>query len=179
MSELLFAAGYFGLPHDDGEYRVLGHSPDFPSAAVMALASLGRSFGWRPAGDGSAGTDRRFEDCIALWPAVDGVLVARLRDAGADEHGRPHSLAIDAAWLPDPAEPSLLAQCLSLAAWPLPTGDPASPLRLRPAPATDDLVERVRRNGRGPLLVAGHRNYYAPAFDNVANGVDSQSGCPG
>jgi hypothetical protein len=164
VTQRTFAAGYFGLPRDGGEYRVLIHSLDFPPTAVSALASLGRSFGWRPVGDGNAGPGRRFESCFALWPAPGGTLVARLLDDGADEHGRPHTLRIEAAWVPDPATPTLLAGCLSPAAWPQPVSDSTSPLSLRPTEPAENVVARLGHNGTQPVLVAGHENWYAPAF---------------
>lgn len=117
------------------DFALLDVPPDFPSSAADELERIGRLLSWR-----SGAAAECCDPCFALWPlppdaagtgsaagvASRAALAIRMLDAGRDDWGRPHTLRLEAAYLPpgrlDPVERRSLLQA---AAWPPPTGSPA------------------------------------------------------
>lgn len=148
---------------DDG-FRVLWASSGFPEEARRALGDIAKGFGLK--GDGG---DTVYAACYALWPlrASQGWVAARLRDAGKDSFGRPHTLAIDAVFVPAD-DVSTATGFLQPVAWP--RGDWSERQRLAVSlPPPDDLLllrmrEKVDVPHRPSVLRAFHRSYFT-SFD--------------
>ncbi len=167
-----YGRGGDGPSSSHDSYRVLGHSPDFPSAAVRALEELAGSVQW--SGGGSA---ERYSDCFALWPLDEpeqGLLLARLSDAGRDEWGRPHALRVEVVFVEACAAsraPEELAALLSPDAWPSANWPgPPEVLRLtpvdRPSRLAKVLTQIAPTVGRLPrTLVVAHAHFRAQGFD--------------
>lgn len=148
---------------DDG-FRILWSSPGFPEEARRVLGEMARSFGLK--GDGG---EAPYAPCYALWPTrmPGGWVAARLRDAGKDSFGRPHTLRIDAVYVPD-EDLAVATGFLQSSAWQ--SGDwPELSAAVTSLPASDDaLFQRVTRDwqssSRPSILRAFHRSYTS-SFD--------------
>jgi len=158
------------------EYGILWTHQAFPPAGQQAIRKLARSY--QLLGDGS---DASYPDCFALWPIGTGGnwLAARLRDAGCDSLGRPHTLRIDAVYvdmsLTD--DHAMLFRFLEPEAWPSDSFDdsraPFSSLTaVASARVMESLLELNPVTSTRSILRAFH-NHCTSNFDVV---LDSQ-GC--
>lgn len=143
---------------DDG-FRILWSSPGFPEEARRVLGDMAKSFGLK--GDGG---EAPYAPCYALWPTRTpaGWVAARLRDAGKDSFGRPHTLRIDAVYVPH-EDLAVASGFLQSSAWPSGDWQEAS-AAVTSLPAGDDaLFQRVTRDWqssrRPSILRAFHRSY--------------------
>ena len=116
-------AAYGKAPDGQDEYGVLWTQTGFIDAAQQTLRKLARAYQFLGHRDGG---DNRYPDCYALWPVEvggdgGGWLAARLRDAGRDTLGRPHTLRIDAVFINESATTRNRAELLGFleaTAWP-------------------------------------------------------------
>ena len=148
---------------DDG-FRVLWASSGFPEEARRALGDIAKGFGLK--GDGG---DTVYAACYALWPlrASQGWVAVRLRDAGKDSFGRPHTLAIDAVFVPAD-DVSTATGFLQPVAWPRGDWSERQSQAVSLPPPDDLLLRRMREKVHVPhrpsVLRAFHRSYFT-SFD--------------
>lgn len=148
---------------DDG-FRILWSSPEFPEEARRVLGDMARSFGLK--GDGG---EAPYAPCYALWPTrtPEGWVAARLRDAGKDSFGRPHTLRIDAVYVPH-EDLAVASGFLQSSAWPSGDWQEAS-AAVTSLPAGDDaLFQRVTRDwqsSRRPSILRAFHRSYTSSFD--------------
>lgn len=84
-------------------YQLLSCSERFSVEARRELEKLARSVQWE-----SASKDP-LPDAFLAWPFGEGNLIARVQDAGFDEHDRPHALRIICALAPQELNPTWLS----------------------------------------------------------------------
>lgn len=148
---------------DDG-FRILWSSPGFPEEARRVLGDMAKSFGLK--GDGG---EAPYAPCYALWPTrtPEGWVAARLRDAGKDSFGRPHTLRIDAVYVPH-EDLAVASGFLQSSAWPSGDWQEAS-AAVTSLPAGDDaLFQRVTRDwqsSRRPSILRAFHRAYTSSFD--------------
>lgn len=181
MTVLYYPSACYGLgladeaPRIGKDYHVLHASPGFSPEATAELKKMARNLEWRS--DGKPGT---FPPSFVLWPLPEeaGILAARLRDAGRDDQGRPHSFRIEAAYIADRGvldDPTILAGILHDRAWPAAEWDwkTAPKIALQPD-VHDDSVRREiaaalqKREPCPRLLVGGkYLNFDREEYDAV------------
>lgn len=174
------------------DFALLEVPPEFPSSAAAELERIGRLLSWR-----SGAAAERCDPCFALWPlppeetgpgsakgvASTAALAIRMLDAGRDDWGRPHTLRLEAAYLPpgifDAVERRSLLQA---AAWPaLATSPPeAYPNGVALTPCPDRrrlprrLVEGIDPADLRPCFVGGEDAKADPdVFLRLATDVNS------
>lgn len=138
------AAAYGKSADGRDEYGILWTQQGFSDVAQQALRNLSRSYQFL-GGDSSSAIS--YPDCFALWPVENGGwIAARLRDAGRDSLGRPHTLRIDAVFIEANvalAERSRLIGFLEPDGWPTDTFDPQVAVRILPAAVSTRLADSL------------------------------------
>ncbi len=85
-------------------YQLLSCSERFSVVARQELEKLARSVQWESA------SQNPLPDAFVAWPFGEGNLIARVQDAGLDEHDRPHALRIICALAPQEINPAWLSE---------------------------------------------------------------------
>lgn len=138
------AAAYGKSAEGRDEYGILWTQQGFSGVAQQSLRNLSRAYQFLGGGGSS---EIHYPDCFALWPVENGGwIAARLRDAGRDSLGRPHTLRIDAVFIEANvamAERSRLLGFLEPDGWPNDTFDPQVTIRSLPAAVSTRLAENL------------------------------------
>ncbi len=165
MSDQGLPTAAFGKAAGQGDgFGVLWSRSDFPDGARQALGDIARAFGLR--GDGG---DGEYPPCFALWPIRSpvGWVAVRLRDAGNDAIGRPHTLRIDAVFV-EGDDLALAAGLLKANAWPEGDWDEATAFfSTMPTPdhATADVILGVWNGETCPTVLRACHTWYTSGFD--------------
>lgn len=85
-------------------YQLLSCSEQFSEAARLEFEKLAHAVQWESHSQG------QLPDAFLAWPFSDGNLIARVQDAGPDEHDRPHALRIVCALAPREIYPIWLTE---------------------------------------------------------------------
>lgn len=149
-----------GAAHDP--FQIVYRSPEFTEAAAAAFDELTRSVRWK-----SDGGPSRYAPACALWPIPEkqGLLIARIEDAGSDAAGRPHVMQVRCVLVTDEQVTNNaddLAALLS-SEWPVVReADPSSTVLLTRTGATSGelvtlLQDHYQRHRCWPRLLHGSR----------------------
>jgi hypothetical protein len=147
----------------------------FPRDAQADFKAIARELEWK-----SDSPQPVYQSSFVVWPTAEGLILARLRDSGQDDRGRPHALRIEAAFIADgskpPIDPEAVASMLDDSAWPSGSWDceAASCIELRRGPGRQhpacELLRRfVARHNRYPRLLytGGHLKFDDERYEAI------------
>ena len=154
----------FGKSEESGDgFGILWMRDDFPEEGRIALVEIAKAFGLK----GSKGSEC-YPPCFALWPTRGGTgwVAARLRDAGQDSLGRPHTLRIEALHVAD-KDVAIAAGFLDPHTWPSAEWDEIATRTPLPTARDDKLLEAIREGSQGiemPSVLRAYHNAYTSRF---------------
>lgn len=154
----------FGKSEESGDgFGILWMRDDFPEEGRIALVEIAKAFGLK----GSKGSEC-YPPCFALWPTRGGTgwVAARLRDAGQDSLGRPHTLRIEALHVAD-KDVAIAANFLNPHTWPSGEWDEIATRTPLPTVRNDKLMDAIREGSQGidmPSVLRAYHNAYTSRF---------------